>query len=134
MAELASRLIKPPWVVIAALTERAPPEWSAIDPPLDDSAPEDVSAVAGVDAVETAISPLETRPEIVSAEAALKVTAPSVPLPESVVTALLPVRLTVPAPLRARVAAVIVPVPLNVAPEAVTAFAVPAPTFQEPPI
>ena len=64
--------------------------------------------------------------------ALFKTNAPTMPEVEIDLTRLLPVRLTVPPPLSARVAAVIMPVPDNVAPEATDVVAVPVPTLRLP--
>ena len=64
--------------------------------------------------------------------ASFSVKAPTVPLVLMAPILLLPVRLTVPVPLSANVAAVITPAPDSVAPDATEVVAVPEPTLSEP--
>ena len=64
--------------------------------------------------------------------ALFSVKAPMVPLVETAPSLLAPVRLSVPAPLSAKVPAVMTPAPDNIAPDANETVAVPAPTFRLP--
>ena len=90
-----------------------------------------LAAEPGVVVTLMALAPALIEPSA-SDWSSLKVRAPNVPEVWSVPTRLLPVRVSVPAPLSASVPAVMTPAPESVAPLATTVVAVPVPTFSEP--
>ena len=149
----ASKTMVWPWVVTVDVPVIEPPALSQMAPvPEVESAPLSVSPdeplvvnvippVPDTATVPATVAPplsvtvspaFEVSALIDSAVVSFNVTAPSVPLLESVPKLFGPVRLTVPDPLRLSVPAVTVPAPVSVAPIATTAVSVLDPTLSDP--